>query len=69
MSEFVTIKGFIVRKDNIIYAKKSIVPTQIEVATSCSGMAQQVHIIELVTEEERNRTFDKMMVALTGDIE
>jgi hypothetical protein len=69
MNEFVSLKGFIVRKDNIIFVKKGVANTDIEFATSQNGFPQNCHIVKLADEAERDKSFDKIMVALTGDLE
>ncbi|MBN7575430.1 hypothetical protein C1H57_08415 [Clostridium sp. 2-1] len=67
--EFVAIKGLVVRKDNIVYARKLENGTGIEFAIAQnSSFPPNSFIVNFQESEERDRTFDKIMVALTGDL-
>lgn len=67
--EFVSIKGLVVRKDNIVYARKLEKGTGIEFAIAQNtNFPPNSFIINFEDNEERDRTFDKVMVALTGDL-
>jgi hypothetical protein len=67
MSEFVAVKGLIVRKDNIAFVSKSLFKDiQFGITTNNFNQVQTVTFEE---DHERDRVFDKIMVALTGDLE
>lgn len=67
--EFVSIKGLVVRKDNIVYARKPENEKTIEFAISQNtSFPPNSFRINFENNEERDRTFDKIMVALTGDL-
>lgn len=67
MKEYVVLKSLIVRKDNIIFVNKSAL--DIMVAIDNNNNFPSMQSIQFLSEEETDRAFDKLTVALTGDLE
>lgn len=68
MREYITLKSLIVRKDNVIFANKEG-KNGISVAIDTKNTFLPTQTIQFTTEEERDKIFTKLIVALTGDIE
>lgn len=68
MNDYVILKSIIVRKDNIIFANKQGV-LDISIAIDNKNNFSTMQNIQFLTEEDRDRAFNKLTVALTGDLE
>lgn len=68
MKDYVILKSLIVRKDNIIFATKQGI-SDISMAIDNKNSFTSMQIIGFQNEEERDKAFNKLIVALTGDIE
>lgn len=68
MKEYIILKSLIIRKDNIIFATKEG-SNNISLAIDNKNSFTSMQTIQFLTEEERDKAFNKLTVALAGDIE